>query len=132
MLGTLKARKGVRVQGPLVALVANGVAGALLIFQVSNYARQVGVRTFRIERIKGLNAVAPPANTLVYIGTGGPPPAAWVNVMPPIATIAGMNFDFAEGDLPEVEVTADLYAYAVATAAEPDSVFIQLEVEELG
>jgi len=132
MLGTLKARKGVRVQGPLVTLIANGVAGALVIFAVSNYVRQVGVRTFRIERIKGINIVAPPVNTLVYIGTGGPPPAAWVDLMPPIATIAGMNFDFAEGDLPEVEVNADLFAYAVATAAAPNSVFIQVEIEELG
>ena len=132
MLGTLKARKGVRVPGPLVALIANGVAGALVIFAVSNYARQVGVRTFRIERIKILNAVAPPTNTLVYIGTGGPPPAVWVNVIPPIPTIAGMNVDFVEEDLPEVEVGVDLYAYAVATAAAPNSVFIQVEIEELG
>lgn len=132
MLDVLQARKGVRVQGPLVTLIANGQAGALAIFQVSNYGFQIGVRSFRIKRIKGLNAVAPPANTLLHIGTGGVPPAAWVDIMPPLATIAGQNFDFVEADFPEVELAVDLFAFAVATAAAPNSVFIQVEVEELG
>ena len=133
MLDVLQARKGVRVQGPLVTLIANGNGGALPIFQVSNAGvllGQIGVRSFRIKRIKGLNAVAPPANTLVHIGVGAA--GAVVDIMPAIATIAGQNFDFEEADMPEVEISVDLMAWAVATAAAPNSVFIIVEVEELG
>ena len=130
MLDVLQARKGVRVQGPLVTLIANGNGGALPIFQVSNYGFQIGVRSFRIKRIKILNAVAPPVNTLVHIGVGAA--GVVVDIIPAIATIAGQNTDFMEADLPEVEISVDLMAWAVITAAAPNSVFIQVEVEELG
>jgi len=128
MLGTLKARKGVRVQGPLVTLIGAGANNAQAIFQVSNYAPQIGVRSFRIERIKGLNQAG--VNTLIHIGTGLTV-GTWADIMPPLFTNNGLNFDFVEGDLPEVEIGVDMTAYAVfAGALTP--VYIQVEVEELG
>jgi len=128
MLGSLKARKGVRVQGNLITLIGAGGNNSLAIFQVSNFAAQTGTRTFRIERIKGLNQAG--VNTLVHIGTGLTA-AAFVDIMPPLFTNNGLNFDFVEGDLPEVEIGVDLTAYAIFAAA-LTPVFIQVEVEELG
>ena len=129
MLGTLKARKGVRLQGGLVTLIGAGANNALPIFQVSNYAGvQMGVRTFRIERIKGLNLAG--VNTLIHIGTGLLV-AGFVDIMPALFTNNGQNFDFVEGDLPEIEIGVDMTAYA-DFAAVLTPVYIQVEIEELG
>ena len=47
--------------------------------------------------------------------------------MPELQTFNGLNFDFVEADLPEVEFSADMMAWAVAV---PVSLIV--EVEELG
>jgi hypothetical protein len=123
MLGVLQARKGVRLQGNVVVMNLAGAANAFAIFQLSNYAAQVGTKTFRIKRVKGLNGAG--ADTDIHIGTGVG--AAFVAALPPLHTINGFNFDFVEADLPEVEFAADMTCYPdVAT------VTIQVEVEELG
>lgn len=127
-VGYLQARKGVRLQGGVVDIVDIGNANALAIFQQSTFAAQVGTRTFRIKRIKGINQTL--VNTLIHIGTGAA--GAVVDVIPEIQTFAGLNFDFVEADLPEVEVNADLMAWAVAGAAALTPVTIQVEIEELG
>jgi len=124
-VGYLQARKGVRLQGPVVVVVAENWGAAQAIFQQSTYLPAiVGVRTFRIKRIKGLNQVG--ANTLVHIATA----AAGGEVIPPLQTFDGLNFDFVEADLPEVEVADDLLAWVAA--AGDAGVIIQCEVEELG
>ncbi len=122
-VGYLQARKGVRLQGPLVDLIVAANAGGLPLFQLSQFAAQVGTRTFRIKRIKGINLAG--ANTLLHIGTGAA--GAIVDVMPELQTFNGLNFDFVEADLPEVEFSADMMAWAVAV---PVSLIV--EVEELG
>lgn len=126
-VGYLQARKGVRLQGPVIPLTTATMVGALPLFQQSTYAAQVGTRTIRIKRIKGLNQAG--ENTLVHIGTlvAG----VVVDVIPPIQTFDGLNFDFVEADLPEVEVNADLLVYADACGA-LTPVYVQVEVEELG
>ena len=122
-VGYLQARKGVRLQGPVVTLVGAGNAGALPVFQQSTFAGMLGVRTFRIKRVKGLNQAG--VNTLVHLGVGAA--GAVVDSIPALWTFNTLNFDFAEFDLPEVEFAADLMAWAVAVP-----VIIQVEVEELG
>ena len=127
MIGTLGARKGVRLQGNVVEMDEQGVANAFTIFQVSNYAPQVGTRTFRLKRIKGYNAGL--ADTLIHIGTGNAAP--FPHSIPPLYIISLMNFDFVEFDLPQVEWSVDMTCYPdAATVANP--VWIQVEVEELG
>lgn len=127
MLGVMQARKGVRLQGPNTEMDAQGAANAFTIFAVSNYAAQIGTRTFRLKRVKGYNAGL--ADTLVHIGTGVG--GAFVDSIPPLYVITLMNFDFVEADLPEVEWSVDMTCYAVAaTVANP--VWIIVEVEELG
>jgi len=115
-------KKGVRLQGPVTVLAAAGAANAVPIFQQSAYANQIGTKTFRIKRIKGLNAAG--ANTLLHIGTGVG--GAFVDAIPPLLTMNGLNFDFVEDDLPEVEWSADMTAYPVAA-----TLTVQVEVEEV-
>lgn len=122
-VGYLQARKGVRLQGPVVPILVAGNAGALPVFQQSTFAAQVGTRTYRIKRVKILNQAG--VNTLVHIGTGAA--GAVVDVIPALNTFNGLNADFVEADLPEVEVNADLMAWAVAIQC-----IVQVEVEELG
>lgn len=126
-IGYLQARKGVRLQGPVVDIIGAGNGNGLVIFQQSTFAAQVGTRTFRIKRIKGINQAG--VNTLLHIGTGAA--GAIVDVIPEIWTFNGLNFDFVEADLPEVEVNADLMAWVVFAAA-LTPVTLMVEVEELG
>jgi hypothetical protein len=123
MIGVLQARKGVRVQGPRVVMNVAALPNTFNVFQVSNFVGQIGTRTFRIKRIKGLNAAL--ANTLVHIGRGVG--AGFVDMIPELNTFNGLNFDFVEADLPEVEWNVDMTAWTVAA-----TVTIQVEVEELG
>ena len=120
-VGYLQARKGVRLQGPVVAVVGLNLAAGQAIFQQSTFAAMVGTRTFRIKRIKGLNQAG--ANTLLHIAMAAPVG----DVIPPLWTFDGLNFDFVEADLPEVEVNGDLLAWVGAA-----TVTVQVEVEELG
>jgi len=122
-VGYLQARKGVRLQGLVVNIIVAANAGALPIFQQSTFAAQVGTRTFRIKRIKGINLSG--FNTILNIGIGAA--GAVVNVIPSLWVFNNLNFDFVEADLPEVEVNADLMAWAVAVPIQ-----VQIEVEELG
>ena len=115
-------KKGVRLQGPVTVLGAAGVANAVPIFQQSTYANQIGTKTFRIKRIKGLNAAG--VNTLLHIGTGVG--AGFADSIPALQTMNGLNFDFEEGDLPSVEWSADMTAYPVVLG-----VTVQVEVEEI-
>lgn len=128
MLGVMQARKGIRVQGPVIVMTAIGAGNAVAIYTWSNYAAQIGTKTLRIKRIKGLNSAG--VNTNVHIGTGVG--AAYAgDIIPPLHTFDGLNFDFVEFDLPEVEVAATISAYPVALNVDA-TVTIQIECEELG
>lgn len=122
MLGVMQARKGVRLQGPVVVMNLAAAVNAFTIFQLSNYFAMVGTATFRIKRVKGLNAAL--ANTVIHIGRGIG--AGFVDMIPPLNTFNGLNFDFVENDLPEVEWSVDMTAWPVAA-----TVTLQVEVEEI-
>jgi hypothetical protein len=119
----LDLKEGIRLQGGVVVMGLAGVANAVPIFQQSNNPNQIGTRTFRLKRIKGINAAG--ANTDIHIGTGVG--GAFAAMVPPLHTFNGLNFDFVEDDLPDVEFAADMTCY-------PDiaGVTVQVEVEEKG
>lgn len=119
----LMQNRGVRLQGGVINMNLAGVANAFAIFQLSNFGQMVGVKTFRLKRIKGISAAG--ANTDIHIGTGVG--AFFVPMLPALHTFNGLNFDFVEDDLPEVEFAADMTCY-------PDiaNVTVQVEVEEIG
>ena len=62
---------------------------------------------------------------MVHVGVGAA--GAIVDVIPGLWTFDGLNFDFVEADLPEVEVGVDLMVWAVAVPVD-----VQVEIEELG
>lgn len=119
----LMQNRGIRMIGGVINMNLAGVANAFVIYQISNWGQMVGVKTFRIKRVKGINLAG--ANTDIHIGTGVG--GAFVAMVPALHTFNGLNFDFVEDDLPEVEFAADMTCY-------PDlaNVTIQVEVEEVG
>lgn len=123
MIGVKSAKHGIRKVGNLVPILVIANAGALAVYQISNLAAGVGVKTFKIKRITILDTTA--GGTVVHFGTGVA--GAVVDVMPPMVTVAGMPViqDFDDEDGPEVG--ADLMAWAVAVQVE-----IQVEVDEIG
>jgi hypothetical protein len=123
----LDLKEGVRLQGNVVDMTAVGVANAVPIFQQSNNPNQIGTRTFRLKRIKGINQAG--ANTDIHIGTGVG--GAFVAMVPPLHTFNGLNFDFGEDDIPDVEFAADMTCYPdIAGVGTP--VTVMVEVEEKG
>lgn len=112
---TLDRTKGIRKIGTRVQLTPAGVANALSIYQVDNLATQVGTRSFKLVRLWGWNNAG--ANSELHIGNGVG--AGFVDLIPPIITLAGLNFDVGEWELPEiVSVAQDLTAYASVATVE--------------
>jgi hypothetical protein len=116
---------GIRRQGPVTNLPAAGAANAVAIFRVSNFAGQLGAKTFKIKRLKIRNNNA--GNGFVHFGTGIPLAA---EVIPALYSIGNTTDDYVEGDLPQAELAADLTAYPDAVGA--GSFDVQVEVEEVG
>jgi len=123
MLGVSEAKAGIRKIGNVVTLLVAANAGALVVYQISNLAAQVGTKTFKVKRITILDTTA--GGTVVHFGTGAA--GAVVDGMPSMVTVAGMPVvqDFGENEGPEF--SADLMAWAVAV-----QVVIQVEVDEIG
>ena len=120
MLG-VELRTGVPLVGPVTVLAAAGAANATAIWQMSTFATMGGTKTIRITKIWGLNQAG--GNTLLHIGTGVG--IAFVDVIPPIETMNGLNFEYT---LPlPVEIAVDLTAYPVLAG-----VTVQVEVIEIG
>jgi hypothetical protein len=116
---------GMRRQGPVTNLAVIGAANAVAVFRVSNYANQLGAKTFKLKRIKIRNNGA--GNGVVHFGTGIP---LAVEVIPALYTVNNSTDDYVEGDLPQVELSVDLTAYPDLVGA--GSFDVQVEVEEVG
>jgi len=118
-------RKGIRRAGPVTTLGAAGIANAAAIYQVSNFAQQVGTKTVRLKKIMARPAggVADTINIGTGVGMG-----VFAALIPAINLVGGMDAEWQEFDLPEVESNADITCYGTAVAAH----FVQLEVEEVG
>ena len=117
------AAKGIRKTGTLLQLAAAGIANTGTLWQLSTNLAQ-GNRSVRIKRIKGANYSG--VDTWLYIGTGLGA-GAFVQAMPQLRLVNGFNFDFGEGDLPEVQFTGDITCYV-----DDLDVDVQAEVEETG
>ncbi len=116
------ARRGIRLVGNPVPIVAAANGGALVVFQVSNWGQQIGAKTVILKRLFAWNNAA--GNTVIHIGTGAA--GAVVDAMPAIYTITNLNAGWVELEVPEVEFSTDIMAWCVAVP-----VTIQVEVEEL-
>lgn len=120
--------KGRRVRGAVVNLAAAGVANAQVIFQLSNWAAQLGTKSFFLKRVWMMNNAAGQQTVMIGTGVGG---GAFAAVIPGLVSINNMDVGWPEDDLNEIEVFADLTAYPVALIA-AGTIDIQVEVEEIG
>ena len=117
-------RKGIRRAGPVTTLGVAGVANAAVIFQVSNFAQQIGTKTVRLKKILARPAAG--AGDQLFIGTGAG--GTFVSLIPAVNLVGGMDNGWQEIELPEAESSADITAYGAAVANN----IVQLEVEEVG
>lgn len=119
--------KGRRVRGAVVNLAAAGAANAQVIFQLSNWAAQLGTKSFFLKRVWMMNNAAGQQTVMIGTGVAG----AFAAVIPGLVSINNMDVGWPEDDLNEIEVFADLTAYPVALIA-AGTIDIQVEVEEIG
>ena len=115
---------GVRRAGPMVNLAAAGAANTGNVFiRSTNY---VGNTTMIVRKVRWRNN-AVGANTFLHIGTGTA--GAFVDAIPPILTLNGLDDSYQETEIPGiVELAATITAYVDAVGA--GSVDVQVEVEE--
>ena len=113
-------RQGVTLPGP-VTLLGITAANATAVFQISVFAQLVGAKSFILKRIWGINAAG--GNTQLNVGTGVA--GAYADLVPPILTLNGLNFDISFVD--PILATATITAYTVLAG-----VTCQVEVIEVG
>ena len=122
----LANKEGIVVTGPVVNLVAAGVANAVVIFTIPVLVGQlVGVKSVKILKVHLFNNAA--GNTSVLIGTGVG--AGFVALLPAITSMNGLEDTY--DNLPEVESFANITAYPVALVA-AGIITLQLEVAIIG
>lgn len=121
---TTELRKGIRSAGPVTTLGAAGVANAAAIYEASNFAQQVGTKTIRLKKI--LARPAGGVGDTIHIGTGAG--ATFAALVPALNLVGGLDANWQEFELPEVETTLDITCYGAAIANH----IVQIEVEEIG
>ncbi len=123
MIGVMEARKGIRLQGLVANITVPANAGGLPLFQVSNAANRIGVATVVLKRVKIYNHPGT-GDGVLHIGTGVA--GAIVDVMPALVHLDGLNADFVELDLPEVQFAVDIMGWS-----DVQPIDVQVEVEEV-
>jgi hypothetical protein len=116
--------KGIRRTGPVTTLGAAAVANAAAVYQISNFAGQVGTKSVRLKKVMARTAGL--AADILHIGTGAG--GTFADLIPAINLLAGSDAEWQEVELPGVEAYADITAYGEAVGAH----IVQLEVEEIG
>lgn len=104
------------------------VAGAasVLLYQVSNFANQIGTKSFKLRKLVIQNAAAGGLAVTLGTGAGG----AYAALTPAFQAVNNIENIWTEAELPAVEWTADMYVQAPGWAA--GALNVQVEVEEIG
>lgn len=127
-MATAVLDKGYRVVGNIVRLALASIANPPPIFQVSNFAQQIGTKSFKPRKIRIMNNAA--GATTINLGTGITA-GTFVPRFPAVNTLNGLEEEWVEVELPEVEFFADMTAFPTAVAL-GGTIDIQVEVEECG
>jgi len=122
----LANKEGIVVTGPVVNLIAAGVANAVVVFTIPVLVGQlVGVKSVKILKVHLFNNAAGNTSVLIGTGVGG----AFVALLPAIASMNGLEDVY--DNLPEVESFANVTAYPAALVA-AGIISLQLEVAIIG
>lgn len=121
MITDLKA--GTRRVGAVAAIAG---AASVLLYQISNFANQVGTKSVKIKKLIVYNNGA--GNQAFTIGTGAA--GAYAAMTPQMLAINNIENVFTEDQLPVLEWTADMYIQVPGWAA--GALAAQVEVEEIG
>jgi hypothetical protein len=117
--------KGVLVPSAVINMPA--AATGVLIFQLSNFAQQIGTKSFGVKKLFVRNNAG--GTNWLSLGTGLA--GAFVASMPSFRTINNFENTWSEIEIPDVEFFADLTASVDALVA-AGSLDVQVEVEEIG
>ncbi len=110
----------------MVHMTASGAANAAVVFNVSDWAQQIGTKSFKVRKIRIRDNGT--GGTVVHFGTGTG--GSFADAMPAFKTLSGLDAAYPETELPEAEFFADMTAYPEAVNG--SSVDIQVEAEEIG
>ncbi|MDD5510851.1 MAG: hypothetical protein PHI12_08575 [Dehalococcoidales bacterium] len=119
--------RGYKVTGPVVNLAVAGVGTAAVVFIRSNFAGQIGTKSFRIKKVICRNNAA--GATFLNIGTGVG--GLFVAAIPALMTLNNMDQEFGPEELGNAEFFASATAWPTALAA-GGTLDVQIEVEEIG
>lgn len=119
--------RGVLVPGAVVNIAAAAAANATVIFQLSNFAQQLGTKSFKLRKLLVRNN----AGGALWLELGTGVAGAFAQVIPPVRVMDNLDSSWQEVELPKVELFADLTAFPDALVA-GGSVDVQVEVEEIG
>ena len=100
------------------------VAAAVVIFQLSNFAQQIGTKSFIPKKLLLRNN----AGGILWLSLGT---VAVPGSLPPLRIQNNMDANWQEFELPRVEFFADMIAWTDVMVA-LGSLDIQIEVEERG
>lgn len=117
-------KKGVRLDGVLVTLNAALVANRFNLFEISNFATQIGVKTYRIKKMHACNYSG--GDTWLYVGTGLQP-AAFVQRLVRIRLVNNFDGDVDPSLFSDAEFGADITAFVDNATCE-----VQIDVDEIG
>ncbi len=119
--------RGVLVSGGVVNIAAAAAANAAAIFQVSNFAQQIGTKSFKPRKLLVRNN----AGGTLWLSLGTGVGVGFADALPPVRVMNNLDSSWQETELPEVEIFADMTAFVDALVA-GGSVDVQVEVEEVG
>lgn len=123
----IDAQKGIILEGPVTNIAAAAAANAAAIFQISNFAQQIGTKSLRLHKLLVRNNAGGNLWLAVGIGVG----AAFVAAIPELYCLNNIDNIWQEVELPAVELFADITAYP-ATLVAGGSVDVQVTVREIG
>ncbi len=116
--------RGVLVSGNVVNQPNPLVAAAVIVFQLSNFAQQIGTKSFILRKL----TVRSNASGILWLNLGT---VAAPTMYPPFRIQNNMDQVWDDEELPAVELFADMIAWTDVMAA-GGSLDLQVEVEERG
>lgn len=115
--------KGILRTGAVVQIAG---VGAVTGFQISNFAQMIGTKSYKVRKIMVRNTGA--GNVALLVGTGLA--GVFVAAMPGFMTVNGLDSEWTEVDIPDVEFAADITLQCPTWVA--GTLDCQLTVEEIG